>query len=95
MKKSVILATFVALLLTQASFAGEPAKITHGKITGRSVAAGVVSFVVWPGLGQAINGAPAQKVATHAILGIFQIPRFWSCYDAVVDRKGGYLEGKI
>jgi hypothetical protein len=66
-----------------------------GKITGRSVVAGAASFFVWPGIGQAVNDNKGKKVATHAVLGLLPPYRFWSAYDAVVDRKGGYLEGNI
>ena len=66
-----------------------------GKISGRSVAAGVLSFLIWPGIGQAVNSSPGDKVATHAVLGLVPLTRFWSGYDALVDRKGGYWNGKI
>lgn len=66
-----------------------------GRISGRSVVAGVLSFAVWPGIGQAVNDNKGKKVATHAVLGLLPPYRVWSAYDAVVDRQGGYLKGKI
>jgi hypothetical protein len=70
-------------------------QISTGKITGKTVAAGVLSLLIWPGIGQAVNATPGKKVATHAILGLVPPYRFWSRYDALVDRKGGYWEGRI
>jgi hypothetical protein len=66
-----------------------------GKITGKSVAAGALSLLVWPGIGQAINDNAGKKVGTHAVLGLLPPYRIWSGYDALVDRKGGYWKGKI
>lgn len=70
-------------------------KITKGKVTGKTVGACALSLLIWPGIGQAINDAPKEKVVTHAVMGILVIPRLWSAYDACVDRKGGYWEGRI
>jgi hypothetical protein len=66
-----------------------------GKITGKSVGAGLLSFLIWPGIGQAINSNKGNKVATHAIIGLLPPYRFWSGYDALVNRQGGYWDGKI
>ena len=66
-----------------------------GHITGKSVAAGALSLLVWPGIGQAINDNAGKKVGTHAVLGLLPPYRIWSGYDALVDRKGGYWKGKI
>jgi hypothetical protein len=66
-----------------------------GKITGRSVAAGVLSFLIWPGIGQAVNSNKGSKVGTHAVIGLFPPFRFWSGWDGLVDRQGGYWNGKI
>jgi hypothetical protein len=71
------------------------ARGTRGHITGRSVAAGALSLIIWPGIGQAVNSQPGKKVATHAIIGLFPPYRFWSGYDALFDRQGGYWEGRI
>lgn len=77
------------------SFLGVSAKgITH-PITGKSAGAGLLSLLIWPGIGQAVNDQPGKKIAWHAVIGIFPPFRFWSGYDALVKRDGGYLEGKI
>ena len=67
----------------------------RGKVTGRTVGAGALSLLIWPGIGQAVNDAPGKKVATHAIIGLLPPYRLWSGYDALFDRKGGYWDGKI
>ncbi len=67
----------------------------NGKISGRSVAAGLLSLIIWPGIGQAVNSNKGSKVATHAVIGLFPPFRFWSGWDGLVDRKGGYWNGKI
>ncbi|MEM0951691.1 MAG: hypothetical protein AAGI66_06060 [Cyanobacteria bacterium P01_H01_bin.74] len=75
------------------------AKNTHppknGKVTLKTVGAGTLSFLIWPGIGQAVNNTRGQKVASHAIIGLMPLFRFWSGYDALVDRHGGYWDGKI
>ena len=68
---------------------------SRGRISGRSVVAGVTSLLIWPGIGQAINNNKGEKVVTHAVLGLLPPYRFWSGYDALVDRHGGYWNGKI
>jgi hypothetical protein len=66
------------------------------KVTGKTILAGTASFLVWPGIGQAINDNKGSKVLTHVILGAFVPPfRFWSGYDAIVGRQEGYWNGKI
>jgi len=77
------------------AFADNPDPPHTGHITGRSVAAGLLSFLVWPGIGQAINSNKGEKVATHAIIGLLPPFRFWSGYDGLVDRQGGYWHGRI
>ncbi|MDX2085425.1 MAG: hypothetical protein SFZ03_08565 [Candidatus Melainabacteria bacterium] len=67
----------------------------RGTISGRSVVAGVASFFVWPGIGQAINDQKGDKVLTHVLLGLLPPYRFWSGYDGLVDRDGGYWDGRI
>ena len=67
---------------------------THS-ITTKSVGAGVLSLLIWPGIGQAINDQPGKKVLWHAVVGIFPPFRFWSAYDGLYRRDGGYFEGKI
>ena len=76
-------------------FADNPNSPRTGQITGKTVLGGVLSLLVWPGIGQAINSSPGDKVATHAIIGLLPPYRFWSGYDALVDRKGGYWKGRI
>ena len=96
MKKLVILfciASFISCSVTPAFAKGE--RFQRGKITPKTVAAGALSLIVWPGIGQAMNDEKGEKVLVHAVLGITQVFRFWSCYDALVDRKGGYWEGRI
>ena len=95
MKKVLsILVLLTVLVMTSPVFAaateGRP-----GHVSGRSVGAGLVSLIVWPGLGQLINDNPKDKNITHAVLGLTGVFRFWSCYDAWVDRKGGVWHNRI
>lgn len=95
MKK--ILSSFVLLAmlsLTSPAFAGGT-QGTPGQVSGRSVGAAALSLIVWPGLGQLINDNPVEKNVTHAVLGLTVIFRFWSCYDAFVDRTGGVWHNRI
>ena len=64
-------------------------------ISGRSVGAAALSLLIWPGIGQAVNDCSYEKDVTHAVLGLTGIFRIWSCYDAVVDRKGGVWHNRI
>ncbi len=66
-----------------------------GKVSGKSVGAAALSLIVWPGIGQLINDNPVDKNVTHAVLGLTGIFRFWSCYDALVDRSGGVWHNRI
>ena len=94
MKKVLILC--VVLLLTLSSttaFAGTHGK--NGKVSGRSIGAGALSLLIWPGIGQAVNDQGYEKNVTHAVLGLTGIFRIWSCYDAVVDRQGGVGHSRI
>ena len=68
---------------------------TNGKVSGRSIGAGALSLLIWPGIGQAINDQSFEKNVTHAVLGLTGIFRIWSCYDAVVDRNGGVWHNRI
>ncbi len=94
MKKTLLTLTiFGILLMSMPSFAG-----THGKdgeVTGKSVGAAALSLLIWPGIGQAVNKNESKKNITHAVLGLTGIFRIWSCYDALVDRKGGVWENRI
>ena len=96
MKKLLVLLCLFSFTLCSLSPAfAEGKKFQKGGITGKSVAAGAISLLVWPGIGQAMNDEKGDKVLTHALLGLTGVFRVWSCYDALVDRKGGYWEGKI
>lgn len=67
-------------------------KSTHGyngKVTPKTAGAGVLSLVIWPGLGQLVNNGPSEKAGIHAILGVITVFRFWSFYDALVNRQEG------
>jgi len=88
---SLMLAGTLVSVAPTAAFA---AGTTH-KITGKSVLAGATSLIIWPGIGQAINSDPGDKVATHAIIGLFPPFRLWSGWDALVNRTGGYWHGRI
>jgi hypothetical protein len=92
---SAVVAGVIASSMPLGAFAenSDPPKV--GKISGRSVAAGLTSFLIWPGIGQAINDQPGKKVATHAVLGLIPLVRFFSGWDGLVDRQGGYWDGRI
>ncbi|MBY0403544.1 MAG: hypothetical protein K2X66_06565 [Cyanobacteria bacterium] len=77
------------------SYADSSSRATTGKITGKTVLGGALSLFIWPGIGQAINNDAGKKVGTHAIIGLFPPFRLWSGYDALVNRQGGYWNGKI
>jgi len=101
MKKIVKLSLvflFTALILALnvvPSYAKSQKESLADRITPKTVLAGALSLLVWPGIGQAINNDKSEKVATHVVLGFIPPYRFWSCYDAVVDRKDGYWHGRI
>lgn len=94
MKKFLLLSILASILLsTNPALAG-----THGvnhKVTPKTVGAGALSLIIWPGIGQLMNDSSTDKAATHAIIGFFPPFRIWSCYDAVVNRKGGVWENRI
>ncbi len=94
--KKIITLTVLSLALivsNSANAAGTHGK--DGKISGRSVGASVCSLLIWPGIGQAINGQTAEKNVTHAVLGLTGVFRFWSFYDAIIDRQGGVWHNRI
>ena len=93
MKK--ILALLIVTILFTSIVKAAPTEGHPGKISGRSVGAAAVSLLIWPGLGQLINDNPLDKNVTHAVLGLTGIFRFWSCYDAFVDRRGGVWHNRI
>lgn len=94
MKKLMLLVMLMSILTMSApAFAGTHG--TNGKVSARSIGAGALSLLVWPGIGQAVNNQSYEKNVTHAVLGLTGIFRIWSCYDAVVDRKGGVWKNRI
>ncbi len=94
MKKilSVILLSGLLMSMTPA-FAGTHG--TNGQVSLKSVGAGALSLLIWPGLGQIVNEQSDEKVITHALLGLTVLFRFWSCYDGIVDRQGGVWKNRI
>ena len=88
-----LLGTLTAMVPQASAENSDPPRSGH--ITGRTVVAGVLSFLIWPGIGQAVNSDKGDKVVTHVVVGLLPPFRFWSGYDALVDRKGGYWNGKI
>ena len=95
MKKILSLAILTAILsCTAPAFAGGT-EGHPGKVSGKSVGAAALSLLIWPGIGQVILDNPVEKNCTHAILGLTGIFRFWSAYDAFVDRRGGVWHNRI
>ncbi len=95
MKKILTTMALVAVLASMTpAFAGGT-EGHPGQISGRSVGAAALSLLVWPGIGQVVNEQPKDKNITHAVLGLTGIFRFWSCYDALVDRSGGVWHNRI
>lgn len=94
MKKTLTVSMlFCFLVLSAPCFAG-----THGvdgHVSARSVGASLLSLIIWPGLGQIVNDQHEDKVVTHALLGLTGIFRFWSFYDAIIDRDGGVWHNRI
>ena len=94
MKKLLLTALIVSIIaMASPIYAGTHGK--NGKVSGRSIGAGALSLIIWPGIGQAINDQDYEKNLTHALLGLTGIFRIWSCYDAVVDRDGGVWHNRI
>ena len=94
MKKFITLFTVMTLLtLSTPAFAGTHGR--NGKVSAKSIGAGALSLLIWPGIGQAVNDQGYEKNVTHAVLGLTGIFRIWSCYDAVVDRQGGVWHNRI
>jgi len=94
MKKIFVsLMAFCILSLVAPAFAGTHG--TNGQVSAKSIGAGALSLLIWPGIGQAVNNCGYEKNVTHAVLGLTGIFRIWSCYDAVVDRKGGVWKNRI
>ena len=93
--KKILTFLILSAFLATPSFAAAPTQGHPGKVSGRSVGAAAVSLILWPGLGQLMNDQPLEKNVTHAVLGLTGIFRFWSCYDAFVDRQGGVWHNRI
>jgi len=94
MKRFLSVVIICGFLLTSLpAFAGTHG--VNGKVSGRSIGAGALSLIIWPGIGQAVNDQSYEKNLTHALLGLTGIFRIWSCYDAVVDREGGVWHNRI
>lgn len=94
MKKLLVSLMMLGILsMTAPAFAGTHG--VNGKVSGRSIGAGALSLLIWPGIGQAVNDCGYEKNVTHAVLGLTGIFRIWSCYDAVVDRQGGVWKNRI
>lgn len=94
MKKLLSIALLgVMLSFTAPCFAGTHG--TAGQVSNRSIGASLCSLIIWPGIGQFVNGADTDKNVTHAVLGLTGVFRFWSFYDALVDRKGGVWHNRI
>ena len=89
----LLLLAFMTLGMVPAAFAGTHG--TNGKISGRSVGASLLSLIIWPGIGQAVNDNGYEKNVSHAVLGLTGVFRIWSFYDAFVDRKGGVWKNRI
>ena len=87
--KKILVSLLLLTMMTSTlpAFAGTHG--TNGNVTAKSIGAGALSLLVWPGIGQAVNDQAYEKNLTHALLGLTGIFRIWSCYDAVVDRQGG------
>jgi len=97
MKKTISL---VLILMMGLALMGPPVAMAentakHGEISGKSAVSGLVSLLIWPGIGQYVNDNETKKNWTHAIVGLFPPFRFWSGWDALVDRQGGRWDGKI
>lgn len=95
MKKIVTLFMLSAMLiLPTAAMASTHGR--NGKVTPKSIGAGALSLIIWPGIGQLMNDEKnTDKVITHAVLGLTGVFRIWSCYDGVVNRKGGVWDNRI
>jgi hypothetical protein len=92
MSQSLKVAGVIALL--SVGVLAAPASYADS-ITPKTVGAGALSLIIWPGIGQAVNSSSGDKVLTHALIGLFPPFRFWSGYDALVNRKGGYWGGRV
>ncbi len=95
MKRITKLLIVSLLFLVSLMQNGAQAAGTRGAITGKTVVSGLLSLLIWPGIGQAVNDDKGEKVTTHAIIGLLPPFRLWSGYDALYNRQGGYWKGRI
>ena len=96
MKKISALFLVMALLVTMHPYQALAANTAvHGKITGKTVIHGLASLLLWPGIGQYLNDNETKKNWTHALIAILPPFRFWSGWDAMINRQGGRWDGKI
>lgn len=106
MKKIFTICVLSAVLLSNYAYASvqkaqcskscHPTHGKNGKVSPKTIGAGALSLLVWPGVGQLMNDEKnTEKVLVHAVLGFTGIFRFWSCYDGVVNRKGGVWDNRI
>ncbi len=71
-------------------------------------AVGAICSLIIPGIGQAINHNETKKIVTHAVVGLLYFAglvhpigwvlglfHVWSCWDALIDRPGGYINGTV
>ena len=95
--KRVLTVLLASAMLAAAvpAMADNPDPPHNGHITGKTVVGGLLSLLIWPGIGQAINDDKGKKVVTHAVIGLLPPFRLWSGYDALMDRQGGYWKGRI
>lgn len=95
MKKLVVSLFVLGLISILNPANAEGTHGTDGHVSGRSVGASICSLLIWPGIGQAINGQSTEKNITHAVLGLTGVFRLWSFYDAIIDRQGGVWHNRI
>lgn len=93
--KKVLAMILIAFSVFSTSNAWAVNTAKHGDITGKSVCKGLASLLLWPGIGQYLNDNETKKNWTHAIVGILPPFRFWSGWDAMIQRQGGRWDGKI
>ena len=77
MKKFMTVALLAAMVSMSAPAAFAGAHGVDRQVTGKSIAGGLASLIIWPGIGQMVNDQKTDKVVTHALLGltgIFRLP---------------------
>ncbi len=72
-----------------------------GAVTGKTVCAGLLSLLIWPGTGQYVNDCAPKKCWWHAGLGLLRWQIWWSPFnlfsgpDAFIGRTNGFWNGRI